>query len=148
MQMSEETKRGRPPLRAEGAKRAKFNTRLSANLREAIGAAAAQNQRSVSEEIETRLAASFRDCEVIKQWEGDQTKSVGGPRMRAAFYLMGELAEKYVREHGPDWAKDPIRAEAAMHIWRTILEHVLQKPEQFEKIWEAWEAMNFSPPKS
>jgi hypothetical protein len=52
-------KRGRPPLPPGQGKRASFTTRLRAALRDRLKEAAANEGRSLSEEIEFRLELSF-----------------------------------------------------------------------------------------
>ena len=63
----EKRKRGRPPLKASGAKRSSFNTRLTPQLKERLVAEAAEVGRSLSEEIETRLERSFQIEEAVEQ---------------------------------------------------------------------------------
>jgi hypothetical protein len=53
--------RGRPPLAPGKAKRASFNTRLRPSLKVVLEAAATQQGRSLSEEIEYRLERSLDD---------------------------------------------------------------------------------------
>jgi hypothetical protein len=52
-------RRGRPPLPLGEAKRSSFNTRLRAVLKTRLQQAAADEGRSLSEEIEFRLERSF-----------------------------------------------------------------------------------------
>jgi len=51
-------RRGRPPLHAGQSKRASFNTRLTPALKDWLEKRAAENGRSLSEEIEYRLHQS------------------------------------------------------------------------------------------
>jgi hypothetical protein len=53
--------RGRPPRKMGEPKRTSFNTRLRQSLRQYLEAAATQNGRSLSEEIEYRLEQSTRN---------------------------------------------------------------------------------------
>ena len=57
--------RGRPPLAPGKAKRASFNTRLRPSLKVVLEAAATQQGRSLSEEIEFRLERSLDDQRLL-----------------------------------------------------------------------------------
>lgn len=117
--MSVDPKRGRP-IKAPGvAKRAQFNARLRPAIREKLEAAARENQRSVSEEAETRLEQSF----VFET-------ALQGPyplMMAVAFEIAGQHAAMFEKrpEWIPtkEWQKDAACFEAALFetvkaMWR------------------------------
>jgi len=58
--------RGRPPKQTE-IKRTFFQTRMRESQRRRLEAAAAENGRSLSEEIELRLELSLRDNDIVDQ---------------------------------------------------------------------------------
>src|SRR5947207_263931 len=61
------SRRGRPPLPAGEGKRASFNTRISPQLKMQLQLAAAEAGRSLSEEIEYRLALSLERQNVLDE---------------------------------------------------------------------------------
>ena len=71
--------RGRPPLPPGQGKRASFTTRLSNDLKQKLEAEAHAVGRSLSEEIETRLANSLRDPNVMFD-------AVAGGNKNASFF--------------------------------------------------------------
>ncbi len=62
--MNEPKRRGRPP-KPGGPKREHLTFRLRGDLKTNLAAAAANEARSISEEVEYRLYRSFRDDEVL-----------------------------------------------------------------------------------
>jgi hypothetical protein len=56
---AKKVKRGRPPVAENQKKTVNFTFRSRSELRDALAAAAAANDRSISEEIERRLVDSF-----------------------------------------------------------------------------------------
>ncbi|BCM88097.1 Arc family DNA-binding protein [Methylobacterium indicum] len=75
--------------RAPSGKRGKFAFRVTAELREKLEAAAAASGRPVSEEIEMRLEASFREPEIIED-AVDRAKNA----------MLDVLVEKEKKNHG------------------------------------------------
>lgn len=63
--MSGGTLVGRP--KKEDARRATISTRVTDELRKAIGEASKKTGRSLAQEIEFRLERSFRDDEIIER---------------------------------------------------------------------------------
>ena len=66
--MSEQPKRpiGRPPRDDRGSVRVNFTGRMTGRLRDRLMALANDNGRSMSEEIERRLEASFHDDDAMR----------------------------------------------------------------------------------
>jgi hypothetical protein len=58
-------RRGRPPLHRGEAKRAQITTRIRPSVKERLDQAASANRRSVSEEIEARMEASFDEAGTV-----------------------------------------------------------------------------------
>ncbi len=114
------TKRiGRPP-KAEGKRKAANLTfRLRRNLRERLQHAAQENDRSISEETERRLEASFRDKDLIQALGGRGAESV----IRPILFFLGALEHR-----GISWPADPILGDAITAGIGLISEAVLNGP--------------------
>jgi Arc-like DNA binding domain len=83
--MAQGARRGRPPKSKTGeAKRASFNTRLREGLKVALETSAAENGRSLSEEIESRLEMSLAE-----------ENALGGPRVAALLRTLVVMIEDY-----------------------------------------------------
>lgn len=79
-----------------------ITTRVSSDLFKKLGAAAKDHDQSKSEEIQSRLAASF-------QLEEDRAKlfdSLGGKQNYEAFVLIAELMRRLKVVSGLDWKED------------------------------------------
>jgi hypothetical protein len=106
--------RGRPPLEPGKAKRAAFNTRLRPSLKLALEAAAKQEGRSLSEEIEFRLERSLEDQRQI------------GTAISLGMYIGISVLDWFkkltadVKKHG-----DPARHTRAIVAIKDILEGVI-----------------------
>jgi hypothetical protein len=90
--------RGRPRLPEEVRKRNNVTIRLRDELKSQIQEAATAQDRSMSDEIERRLEASF-----------SQEASLGGPEMRCIVYLMTAAFEAAGTRNAagkPDWVRD------------------------------------------
>ena len=106
--------RGRPRVSDKARKRNNVTIRMRDELKSKVEQSAAAQQRSISEEIETRLVQSFADQERF-----------GGPEMLALVNLMsghflrgGQLGARACQhpEWTPaEWMSDPFCYRAAVH---------------------------------
>jgi hypothetical protein len=90
--------RGRPPVPAKARKRNNVTIRMRDELKARVEQAASAQQRSISEEIETRLASSFAE-----------EAGFGGADMRRVAYLMASAfatAGRLSAAGKPDWIND------------------------------------------
>jgi hypothetical protein len=130
MKMPKETRRGRPPKTAGEAKRAQFGTRLRPSLKAALDAAAGENGRSLSEEIEARLEQSF----ALEELLGSQEALFPA----VAFALAGKTAAAVSTVAGepvPNWLNDQhCYEEAGLGLVETFW---LQHPPPGNMSWPA-----------
>jgi len=114
-------RRGRPPLTAGEAKRASFNTRLRAGLKNRLETAAQAAGRSLSEEIEFRLERSFEAEDA-----GQGTLAlIWGRRTTSVLLLIGHALQaahqRAVAAGRKGWLDDPETYEFATGRARQIL---------------------------
>jgi hypothetical protein len=109
--------RGRPPKPQAQRKRANLTFRVRDELRSRLEAAATVAQRSVSEEIEHRLEASFRDEELL-------IDNLGG---RAAQPIIRPLLMFFelLSLRGKDWTKNKETADTLSDAMRRIIDGVV-----------------------
>lgn len=86
--------------RTAAAKSASFNTRITPELRGKLDQAAAGSNRSLSDEIEERLARSFA-------FEDEALKSFGSRQDYAVCRLLADLMRKLSVATGRSWREDP-----------------------------------------
>ena len=111
-------RRGRPPIHEGQSKRASFNTRLTPSLKAWLEKRAAENGRSLSEEIEHRLHQSrSRDEEfataVRETVLKDIEQSFGGAQSFNTMQIIGAAAAHIERTTGRSWLED---AETREHV--------------------------------
>jgi Arc-like DNA binding domain len=97
--------RGRPRVPDKARKRNNVTIRMRDELKSKIEQNATAHQRSISEEIETRLERSFVE-----------ETAFGGPEMRRMAYLMGSafaVAGQHSAAGEPDWLDEPAHYAAA-----------------------------------
>lgn len=98
-------KRGRPPKPV--LRRAGLSLRVRDEVRDALHAAAASNQRSVSQEAEFRIEASFRDQRMVEQvLEFTYGTKIAGLLLVLARALH-ETARAGTRQGPADWIDTP-----------------------------------------
>lgn len=132
--------RGRPPLRATGAKRASFGTRITEELKNRIEAAAAMSGRSTSEEIEYRLDRSF-------EGEKAEAEKFGGEHLVPVFQMLGAAARLVEQKAGKtaqeDWDTNLAVLEACKKLLPVALGTI--RPEPPEE-WKDLIAADIPPP--
>ena len=107
--MATERKRGRPTLPDEKAKRAVFNTRLRAELKTALEAAAKRQGRSLSEEVEFRLERGLdRERNLAEALELGFGRQVAGLMLAIGYTIKLTIPESPSRRPGQlSWLSDP-----------------------------------------
>ena len=112
-------KRGRPPLGEFENKTATLTTRITAELREALGNAAKGNGRSISQEVERRLRDSFDDKRILDRRERVQ-RPFGGPENYALFRLISMARQNVELVARKTWMDDPYTFEQVLSAATTI----------------------------
>jgi TraY domain len=107
--MATERKQGRPTLPDEKAKRAVFNTRLRAELKTALEAAAKRQGRSLSEEVEFRLEQGLdRERHLVEALELGFGRQVAGLMLAIGYTIKQTIPESPPRRPGQlSWLSDP-----------------------------------------
>lgn len=106
---TKQAKRGRPPLPKNEKKLPSLGFRASLETRRKLEAAAAHSGRTLSQEIEFRLARSFLDEE-----------AAGGKELYALFKLMGAAAQFIEEQTGKSWMLDHDTSVAVKQAWVTL----------------------------
>jgi hypothetical protein len=104
--------RGRPPKPPGERKRNNVTIRMRDELKAALEAAAVQNQRSLSEEIEGRLEQAFAIARVFGGEEVAEIQHV----MSGAFLRggrRGAIAKRHPKWSAPEWMDSPFCYYAA-----------------------------------
>lgn len=115
---AEKKRRGRPALPANEGKRFPLNMRTTKDLRDQLELAAAGTGRSLAQEVESRLEASFL-AENIKLEE------FGGSEKYQIFRLMSSAAETIEARTGTSWLTDEETAIAVSAAWSTLTSQLL-----------------------
>src|SRR3546814_727442 len=109
--------RGRAPQGEYSNKLATLSTRITEDLRRALETAKTESGRSLSQEIEARLRASFENERAISDAFGDrQTYAV----MRIIGGVLDALRNP--GEDRPDWLDDPYAHDAMVGAVLNVLE--------------------------
>jgi hypothetical protein len=120
-QLAEKKKRGRPTLPADEGKRFPLNMRTTKELRDRLESAAARTGRSLAQEVESRLEASFLTEDV--KWE-----EFGGSEKHQIFRLMSAAAETIESRKSRPWLTDEIAAIAVNAAWIILASQLLPIP--------------------
>jgi len=121
--MSETIKRskmGRPPLPPGERRGASMGFRPTPEIRAKLEQAAHENGRSMSQEVEARLEASFLDEEA-------RNREMGGKELRALFRLLGAAAEIIEARTGKNWSEDWDTGMAVFSAWQRLLVDAMPK---------------------
>lgn len=122
-----ETKRGRgrPAIPAEARKRNNVTIRLRDDTKAALEKAAAENDRSLGDEIESRIAATFRQGDALTRLKQEP----GGPEVYAILTVVGQAMQQaglwglvYARSDSDNWTRNPFAYEHAKRAASLVLE--------------------------
>jgi hypothetical protein len=117
MSSAESKRRGRPRMDLAQRKRANLTFRVRDELRARLEAAARVGQRSISEEIEHRLEASFRDEELLITNLG----GTAGQRIIRPLLIFFE----FLALSGKDWTKDKETAGSLSDAIKIVVDAVV-----------------------
>ena len=106
---------GRPPAGPFRDRRGPLTTRLTDETRAALEAASQASGRSLGQEAEYRLAASFAE-------DKERQDAFGGPELDALFKMMAGVAEILQRQMGRPWFSDWATHRATRSGWDAILD--------------------------
>ena len=105
------TKRGRPRLSSEVAKRHPLNMKTTKTLRSQLEAAAEISSRTLSHEVEFRLSQSFLPCDVI----------FGSDNTQALLRAIAGVVQVVENATGKSWTEDADTADLAYSAITRIL---------------------------
>lgn len=98
-------KRGRPPKGEFSDKKATLTTRITEPVRAGLDREAQRNGRSLSQEVELRLAQSLKAPKKLE-------RAFGNKRNRAFAMLVARLIRALELSTGKSWREDPYTCEA------------------------------------
>ncbi len=114
------SKMGRPPLPPGERRGASMGFRPTPQIRAKLEQAAHENGRSMSQEVEARLEASFLDEEA-------RNREMGGKELQALFRLLGAAAEIIEARTGRNWSEDWETGIAVFSAWQRLLVDAMPK---------------------
>ena len=114
------SKMGRPPLPPGERRGASMGFRPTPQIRAKLEQAAHENGRSMSQEVEARLEASFLDEEA-------RDREMGGKELHALFRLLGAAAEIIEARTGKICSEDWDTGMAVFSAWQRLLVDAMPK---------------------